>query len=197
MNVRPFFNRLLPLGLALGLGASIAACDDGAKNAKADAKPQADAKADAKSDAKADAKAEVEPEKKPEEAAAEAGEAKPEEEKKDEPKAKDPKPKKEPKPKKDEPKPAAAAPSGVDGKAVYLKKCKNCHGVTGNADTKIGKKNDIPSWKEPGWKGKWSLSKVKDITKNGKSGTKMKPFKSKLTADEIDAVSAYARGLGK
>jgi len=31
----------------------------------------------------------------------------------------------------------------------------------------------------------------------GKSGTKMKAFKDKLTADEIAAVSKYARSLGK
>ncbi len=91
---------------------------------------------------------------------------------------------------------ASAAASG-NGKELYLKKCKNCHGTTGAADTKIGQKNDIASWKEPGWKGKWPMSKVENIVKNGKSGTKMKPFKDKLTADEIKAVSKYARSLGK
>jgi mono/diheme cytochrome c family protein len=68
--------------------------------------------------------------------------------------------------------------------------------VSGAADTKIGQKNDIPSWKDSGWKAKWPMSKVKDIVINGKSGTKMKPFKDKLTPAEIDAVSAYARSLG-
>jgi mono/diheme cytochrome c family protein len=79
---------------------------------------------------------------------------------------------------------------------VYAKKCKSCHGASGAADTKIGEKNDIPSWKEPGWKAKWPQSKVVDIVTNGKAGTKMKPFKDKLSKEEIDAVSAYSRSLG-
>jgi mono/diheme cytochrome c family protein len=122
--------------------------------------------------------------------------------KKAEPKKTEPK-KAEPKktePKKTEPKktePAKTEPATTaSGKDVYLQKCKNCHGVKGDADTKIGRQNDIPSWKEPGWKGKWPISKVKDIVINGKGGTKMKPFKSKLTPEEIDAVSEYARSLG-
>jgi cytochrome c5 len=99
-------------------------------------------------------------------------------------------PKKDP-PKQDDPAPA----SGADGAELYKKKCKNCHGVKGDADTKIGQKHDIPSWKDAGWKGKWPVSKVKDIVTNGKAGTKMKAFKGKLTPEEIDAVSKYARGL--
>ena len=91
----------------------------------------------------------------------------------------------------------SASTSNIDAKAIYMKKCKNCHGVSGAADTKIGQKNDIPSWKEPGWKGKWPLSKIKNITTNGKSGTKMKAFKNKLSPEEIEAVSKYSRSLGK
>ena len=69
--------------------------------------------------------------------------------------------------------------------------------ATGNADTKVGKENDIPDWTVAGWKSKWPESKVIDIGKNGKSGTKMKAFKDKLTEDEIIAVSKYSRTLGK
>lgn len=83
-----------------------------------------------------------------------------------------------------------------EGKAIYLKKCKSCHGVTGTADTKIGKANDMQSFKTAGWKSKWTQTKIEAIVKNGKSGTKMKSFKSKLSADEIEAVSAYTRSLG-
>lgn len=89
------------------------------------------------------------------------------------------------------------APSGVDGKDLFGKKCKSCHGATGDGKTKIGQENDIEDWTQAGWKGKWPESKVVDIVTNGKAGTKMKPFKDKLTADEIKAVSKYARSLGK
>ena len=217
MNARKTLIRLLPLSLSFGLLAT--ACDGGADGAKKDEKA-----ADAKVEAKAEpAKAEEEKpeeaaaeEEKPEEAAAEeekpeeaaAEEEKPEEaaaeeEKPEEAAAEEEKPDEKkatpkPKPKADKPKadPEPAA-SSANGKEIYAKKCKSCHGTTGAADTKLAQKHDIGSWKEPGWKGKWSQSKVEDIVKNGKSGTKMKAFKDKLSAEEIVAVSTYARSLGK
>ncbi len=222
MNTRNRLSRLLPLSLTLGL--LVPACDGEPKPAaKTDAKEAKAAKADANAEPKAEEKPEAAAEEKPADAveekpeaaaeekpaeAAEAAEAEtpsePDAEEKGEPeevakadakpkadKPKADKPKADPKPK------AEPAPSGVDGKALYMKKCKNCHGTTGAADTKLAKKHDIPSWKESGWKGKWSMSKVKDIVNNGKSGTKMKAFKGKLTPEEIDAVSTYSRGLGK
>lgn len=88
-------------------------------------------------------------------------------------------------------------PSGANGKELFEKKCKTCHGANGNADTKIGKENEIADWTQPGWKAKWSEAKVVDIVTKGKSGTKMKPFADKLPKDEIAAVSKYARSLGK
>lgn len=88
---------------------------------------------------------------------------------------------------------SAAAPNG---KEIYGKKCKNCHGADGKADTKLGEKHDIDSWKEAGWSSKWTLAKIEEIVRDGKDGTKMKPFKDKLTAEEITAVSKYARSLG-
>lgn len=219
MNARKTLTRLLPISLTLGL---LVACDAGADaGSKTEAKPAAKAADEAKPAEKPEEAApeEEKPEEKPEEAAAEeekpeeaaAEEEKPEEaaaeeeEKPEEeeapeqeaPAKADPKPK-APKPKakaddaKDEP-----AAGGANGKEIYLKKCKSCHGTTGAADTKIAQKHDIGSWKEPGWKSKWSLSKVRDIVVNGKSGTKMKAFKDKLTPAEIDAVSTYARSLGK
>lgn len=96
---------------------------------------------------------------------------------------------------------ASSAPSGPtaakpNGKEIYGKKCKNCHGDDGKAETKLGLKHEIESWKEPGWSSKWTLAKIEDIVRDGKDGTKMKPFKDKLTAEEITAVSKYARSLG-
>jgi mono/diheme cytochrome c family protein len=85
----------------------------------------------------------------------------------------------------------------ADGKQIYLKRCKNCHGTGGAADTAQGKKHDIPDWTVAGWKAKWPLSKVRDITANGKAGTKMRAFKDRLSDEELDIVSKYAHSLGK
>lgn len=169
------------------------------EEAAAAEKPEDAAAGEKPEEAAADEKPEqAEADEKPEEAEAEE---KPEadDEKGAEPKKADTKAKADkPKPKADPPKgDAKPAASSADGKAIYLKKCKSCHGVSGAADTKLAQKHDIESWKEPGWKGKWSLSKIKDIVNNGKSGTKMKAFKTKLTPEEIEAVSAYSRSLGK
>jgi mono/diheme cytochrome c family protein len=201
---------------ALCLGV-VGACDD-TKDAKVDAKAKADEKkadadekkADAKADeAKADAKADEAKadEAKAEDAKAEdaKADAKAEDAKVDakaDAKAEDPKkPDAKTDPKKTEPKgtdtKASDSKVEIDSKSIYDKKCKTCHGATGNADTKIGKENDIPDWTVAGWKAKWPEAKVIDIVKNGKSGTKMKPFKDKLTEDEIVAVSKYSRTLGK
>ncbi len=227
MNARKTLCRLLPLSLtwALLVPACDGGSDNAPKKeaskasdkkdaekpvgAKPAEKPEEAAGEEKPEEAEAEEAPEVaEAEEKPEEAEAEAqpeeaeAEAQPEEAEADE----QPEPKKAAtKPKADKPKPkadsskddATPAASSADGKAIYLKKCKSCHGVSGAADTTLAQKHDIESWKEPGWKGKWSLSKVEDIVTNGKSGTKMKAFKDKLTPEEIDAVSVYSRSLGK
>lgn len=91
----------------------------------------------------------------------------------------------------------AGAEVMAQGRELYMKKCKACHGTSGEADTKMGQKHEIESWKEPGWKGKWTLAKIEKIVKEGKDGTKMKAFEGKLSPEEITAVSTFARSLGK
>lgn len=79
----------------------------------------------------------------------------------------------------------------LDGKPIYMKKCKSCHGENGDGDTTIGKKVDIPSLQ----KTKLGKGKIVSTVTNGVSGTKMKPYKDKLSKDEIDAVAAYVKKL--
>lgn len=84
----------------------------------------------------------------------------------------------------------AAAPK-VDGKPIFESKCKSCHGIKGDSDTTIGKKLEIPALKGT----KLSKSKISGIVTNGVSGTKMKAYKDKLSADEIAGVAAYVKKL--
>jgi mono/diheme cytochrome c family protein len=212
--------------LMLSLSAIGTACDDKKPEAKADAKGKAEEKkAEAKVEAKVEeAKVEAKVEEAKVEAKAEEAkveEAKAEEAKAEDAKAEDAKAEdakaveakveekkaveakvEEKKPAADPKKPAAEEPKAdpgpsADGKGLYDKKCKNCHNSNGDGKTKIGAENDIEDWTVAGWKTKWTQQKVEDIVINGKSGSKMKPFKDKLTADEIVAVSKYARSLGK
>lgn len=79
---------------------------------------------------------------------------------------------------------------GADGKAVYMKKCKKCHGPDGKAQTKMGKKYEMDPIP-----GKLDKAKIIKVVKNGKANTKMKSFKEKLSAEEIDAVAAFVKTL--
>ncbi|MGB1017169.1 MAG: c-type cytochrome, partial [Nannocystaceae bacterium] len=83
-----------------------------------------------------------------------------------------------------------AAPK-VDGKPIYMKKCKSCHGASGAGDTKIGEKLGIPTLKRT------KLSKSKLIKKiaDGVPGTKMKAFKGKLSEDEIAGIAHFVKKL--
>jgi len=85
------------------------------------------------------------------------------------------------------PAPSIAA---ADGKALYMKKCKKCHGPDGKADTKMGKKHKIDVIP-----GKYSKAKVLKVIKNGVPKTKMKSFASKLSEDEIAAVADFVMTL--
>jgi mono/diheme cytochrome c family protein len=79
----------------------------------------------------------------------------------------------------------------IDGKPIFEAKCKSCHGADGKGDTTIGKKVNIPSLAGT------ALSKAKVIstTEAGVPDTKMKGFKDKLSADEIEAVATYVKKL--
>jgi len=88
----------------------------------------------------------------------------------------------------------------ADGKAVYMKKCKKCHGADGKGQTKMGIKHKSPDFTDSGWQGKNSKDKVVKAVTNGVlkpdgTKTKMKAFKEKLSAEEISAVSDYVKAF--
>ena len=83
----------------------------------------------------------------------------------------------------------------ADGKAIFQKKCKKCHGTDGKAQTKMGKKHKISDMTTPEWKGKHTKADVVKAITEGKADTKMKPYKEKLTADEIAAVADFVLAL--
>jgi mono/diheme cytochrome c family protein len=120
---------------------------------------------------------------------------------------KEPKPKKKPKPK---PKPAMddddgdqeeeaekpkapAQPKGdaAAGQALFLKKCKSCHGADGKGESAYGQKIGVPNLVGT------SLGKnaVRKAIRNGKSGTKMRGYASKLDEQEIEDLVAFIKSL--
>ena len=93
----------------------------------------------------------------------------------------------------EEPKPAAkpAKPKAdkANGRALFMSKCKTCHGADGKGDTSFGRKLGVTALSG------LSKSKIQSAVVSGVPGTKMKSYKKKFTNKEIDDVVAFVRGL--
>jgi len=80
------------------------------------------------------------------------------------------------------------------GQATYNAKCKSCHGADGAADSSVAKMMKVKPVSDPEIK-KLTAAQMFTGVKDGKG--KMKPFKDKLTDDEIKGSVAYYRSLIK
>jgi mono/diheme cytochrome c family protein len=89
---------------------------------------------------------------------------------------------------------------GADAKANWDANCAQCHGKSGNADTKMGKTlgaKDLTDAKvQAGFSDAKAATSIKDGVKDG-GKTTMKAFGGKLSDDEIKALVAYVRTLKK
>ena len=88
----------------------------------------------------------------------------------------------------------------ADAKALWDANCAQCHGKTGNADTKMGKTLNAKDLTNPsvqaGFTDAKATQSIKEgVKENGK--TTMKAFAGKLTDDQIKALVAYVRTLKK
>lgn len=93
--------------------------------------------------------------------------------------------------------PAEDVGQAVDGKEIYLKSCKECHGVVG-APTKaaLRKYEKIPDFTDPAFfKGKKHEELLDAVTKG--KGRDMKGFAEKLSKEDIKAVVAYVHTMEK
>ena len=89
---------------------------------------------------------------------------------------------------------------GADAKANWAANCVQCHGQSGNADTKMGKilnaKDLTDSKVQAGFTDAQAAEAIKNgVKQNGK--TTMKAFGGKLSDDDIKALVAYVRTLKK
>jgi cytochrome c6 len=88
----------------------------------------------------------------------------------------------------------------ADVKALWDANCAQCHGKSGNADTKMGKTLSAKDLTDPKVQAAFTDAKAtqsikEGVKENGK--TTMKAFGGKLTDDEIKALVAYVRTLKK
>ena len=81
----------------------------------------------------------------------------------------------------------------ADGDAVFKARCAACHGSDGKGNQAIG----TPDFTSPKTQSSLSDADMIDTITNGRKGTIMPAWKGKLSNEEIAAVAAYLRSLGR
>ncbi len=88
----------------------------------------------------------------------------------------------------------------ADVQANWTKNCASCHGKDGKGQTKAGKmagvKDQTDTQYQAGLTDDKMFAAIKDGLKDG-AKDKMKPFKDKLSDDEIKALIAHVRSFKK
>jgi mono/diheme cytochrome c family protein len=88
----------------------------------------------------------------------------------------------------------------ADAKANWDANCAQCHGKSGNADTKMGKTLNAKDLTDPKVQAAFTDAKATESIKNGvkeNGKTTMKAFGDKLNDADIKALVAYVRTLKK
>jgi|SRR5580658_7780889 cytochrome c oxidase cbb3-type subunit 3 len=83
--------------------------------------------------------------------------------------------------------------AAADGDAVFKARCSACHGADGKGNSAIG----TPDFTSRETQAAISDTVVVDTITNGGKGTIMPAWKGKLSGEEITAVAAYVRSLGR
>ena len=94
----------------------------------------------------------------------------------------------------------AGTSRAADVQANWTKHCASCHGKDGKGETKAGRmagvKNQTDAQYQAGLTDDKMFAAIKEGLKDG-TKEKMKPFKDKLSDDEIKALIAHVRSLKK
>ena len=81
--------------------------------------------------------------------------------------------------------------AAADGQVLYETKCAQCHGKDGVAKPAgKGSKN----FNDPAFQSAWTKESIAAITADGKG--KMPGYRSRLSAEQIQAVAAHVKSLG-
>jgi cytochrome c oxidase cbb3-type subunit 3 len=86
-----------------------------------------------------------------------------------------------------------SALAAADGDAVFKGRCTGCHGSDGKGKSAIG----TPDFTSAKTLSALSDTDIIDTITNGRKGTIMPAWKGKLSDEEIAAVAAYLRSLGR
>ncbi|HJZ99087.1 MAG TPA: c-type cytochrome [Candidatus Solibacter sp.] len=86
-----------------------------------------------------------------------------------------------------------SALAAAEGDAVFKARCTACHGSDGKGKSAIG----TPDFTSAKTQSGISDADIIDTITNGRKGTIMPAWKGKLSDEEIAAVAAYLRSLGR
>ncbi|MFT4569354.1 MAG: mono/diheme cytochrome c family protein [Hyphomicrobiaceae bacterium] len=90
---------------------------------------------------------------------------------------------------------ATPANAEIDTAALWTKNCASCHGADGKADTKVGKLLKVSDLTDPEIVANFDRDRMIEGTKAGIANAKgkkvMKPFASKLSDEEIEALTDF------
>jgi len=90
---------------------------------------------------------------------------------------------------------AAASVQEPDGRALYLKNCRQCHGATGEPSAQSKHKYPkIKTLRDPAFLAARSDDSLVTVIKKG-AGKDMKSLANKLTPEQMVAVAKYVRTL--
>ncbi len=88
------------------------------------------------------------------------------------------------------------AASAADTATVFKKKCAPCHGKAGEPN-KVFAKQGVRSFKDAEWQQATDDAGIEKSIREGKKGTMMAGFEKQLSDEEITALVAFIRDLGK
>lgn len=92
------------------------------------------------------------------------------------------------------------ASPAADVKALWDQHCVSCHAKDGSGSTKMGKKAGAKDYRDPKVQAEITDEKATKAIRDGiveKGTERMKPFKDKVSDDDIKLLIAHMRSFGK
>jgi mono/diheme cytochrome c family protein len=86
-------------------------------------------------------------------------------------------------------------PEAADARALYDKKCAECHGKDGQSHTFRGKHTHSRDLSDPQWQNQVTDERIYNSISNGKN--KMPAFSKKLSEEEMNSLVTFVRNLKK
>jgi len=81
------------------------------------------------------------------------------------------------------------------GERVWGRKCSACHGRGGRGDTRFARGRPFANLTDDAWKHGADLDSIRRLIADGDPKSPMPAFRDRLSAEEIDAVSAHVLTL--